>query len=271
MEIELFNTNIKKLNNFNYSMKEFRRLLLFFVVSLTVLGCNDSDDSPKELCELSPNSELIKERLLNAYSESCESCLKDILNTWQSEIKPKANIPDSIQLVYDVYKEFYSPWALERMSNSEWGNGIYKDLAYYIIQDSIGYDNNFRGDFIEEIKIVKEFRPEINNDTINLLYLNKDYADAINCFLGTYEFIPHTKEEKQLRYAFLKNYLQFFHGHWGNHWHLETHPKISRMSFNTSKDSVQVFFRLGYQGGEVVLGKNNEEWKIKNWKMTWIE
>ena len=89
--------------------------------------------------------------------------------------------------------------------------------------------------------------------------------------MGSYKFDPHTAEEKQLRYKFLNNYLQFFHGHWGNYWHLETHPQVYRMAFNKTKDSVQVMFRIGYEGGEVFLGKHRGKWKIKDWRMTWIE
>lgn len=245
------------------------RKVICLVILLLVFGCSNTDND--DSCGLNTNAEFIKNSLTNAYKASCVDCLKDLLDNWNNEFNSNTNIPESEQAVYNVYKETYSPWALERMSNSEWGNGIYKDLSYYIIQDSISYDDNFRGTFSDNVITIKDFRPEINNNAISTLYLNKDYADAINCFLGANDFTPHSDEEKQARYKFLNNYLQFFHGHWGNYWHLETHPEIYRMSFNTAKDSVQVSFRLGYQGGEVILGKDNDEWKIKDWKMTWIE
>ncbi|MFI1771530.1 hypothetical protein [Thalassobellus citreus] len=251
-------------------MNKQRKTLVLLIISLIIIGCTNSNDNINE-CNLNPDSELIKNKLVSAYNKSCKDCLKDILDNWKNEFEPSTVIPDSLQDIYDVYKEMYSPWALERISNSEWGNDIYKDISYYIIQDSINYDDKFREQSNNEFNTITEFRPKINNDTINTLYLNEDYEDAINCFLGTYEFIAHTQEEKQLRYEFLNNYLQFFHGHWGNHWYLETHPEIYKMSFNKSKDSVQVFFRIGYEGGEVFLGKNDTKWEIKDWKMTWIE
>jgi len=251
-------------------MNKFLKIICLIAVALVIFSCNNSDENDNE-CNLNVDAKLIKTKLEQAYKKSCTDCFKDLLDDWKNEFAPNVNIPDSLRVIYEVYKEMYSPWALERMSNSEWGNGIYKNLSYYIVQDSLNYDYNFRETSNDKVKTIKEFRPEINNDTINVLYLNKDYASAINCFLGTYEYKAHSDEEKQLRYRFLNNYLQFFHGHWGNFWHLETHPEVSRMKFNKSRDSVQVFFRLGYEGGEVILGKNEDKWKIADWRMTWIE
>lgn len=55
--------------------------------------------------------------------------------------------------------------------------------------------------------------------------------------------------ETELRYLFLNNYLFFFHGHWGNYWHMETQPAVSMITFNEVGDSAKVEYRLGYQGG----------------------
>jgi hypothetical protein len=168
---------------------------------------------------------------------------------------------------------------LARISDSEFGHDIYKGISFYTIQDSITYDYNFRT-FGNNFYTIHDFRPEIKNNDIHLLYLNSVYTAAINSFLGS-EYTPVgtggimtpalPAGEIAERYNFLSNYLYFFHGHWGNYWHLETHPQVSGISFNETKDSAQVYFRLGYQGGEAILGKDGDAWKVADHYMTWIE
>jgi hypothetical protein len=230
-------------------------------------------------CNLGVNAELIYNELMKAYRNDCISCLEQILINWRDEFHPNSNIPDSLKDVYDVYKEFYSPWDLARISESEFGHDIYKNVTYYIIQSTCRYDYYFRN-YGNEFQTITEFRPSIKNEAINLLYLSPVYESAINCFLGS-EYIPAgyynimtpalPQGESYLRYEFLRNFLRFFHGHWGNYWHLETHPEVERISFNITKDSAQVFFRLGYQGGEVILGRDSVNWIIVDHYMTWIE
>lgn len=243
----------------------------FLLIACFVLLSCDTDDN-RENCDVSFKAADIKNEILVSYNKSCESCLKNLLDDWGNEFMPDMNIADSIKPIYEVYKEVYSPWALERISNSEWGDGIYKDISYYIIQDSINYDFNFDKDYDENgLMTIKRFRPEIANDAITTLYLNDDYREAINCFLGADGFNQHSEEEKMNRYKYLNSYLFLFHGHWGNYWHLETHPEISRISFNEAVDKAKVYFRLGYEGGEILLDKNGAKWDIVDWEMIWIE
>ena len=77
--------------------------------------------------------------------------------------------------------------------------------------------------------------------------------------------------ESELRYKFLRNYLKFFHGISERYWQIETHPKVHVISLNEEKDSAQVYFRLGDQGGEIILGKENNKWKIVDHYMTWVD
>jgi len=230
-------------------------------------------------CDLIESAESIYYKLLNAYSDSCVNCLELILAKWEDKYPVKVDIPDSVQDVYEVYKEFYSPWDLGRISESEFGDNIYSGYSHYVIQNTIKYNYNFRS-YSSEHFTLNDFRPSIKNDTVHVYYLKEDYANALNCFLGS-EYLslgsgnimsPALPDgESYLRYKFLNNYLFFFHGHWGNYWHFETHPEVERISFNAERDSAQVHFRLGYQGGEVILGKKEGNWIITDHYMTWIE
>jgi hypothetical protein len=260
-------------------MKSLKRILYLYVFSLLALGCtNSSDDINVEKCALNAAEQEIYDKLITTYKDSCTECLKNILEDWKNEFTPNTNIPVSLQFVYDVYKEFYRPWDLGRISESEWGDNIYEGYSYYIIQSSIKYDyeSTFSTDskFSSNIYTIEDFRPEIANDTINLLYLTNTYANAINCFLDVdYEYIKSspTAKESYAKYSFLNNYLFFFQGHWKNYWKIETNPFVERMSFNKAKDKVRVDFILGYQGGEAILEKNGDDWEIVDYYMTWIE
>lgn len=291
-------------------MKKYRFILGFILIFLLLSACEKSsitDESEKTVidslppldsipaadtayadtaaadtcytCELSDTATQIYNSLLEAYNGHCIACLEQVLMNWENKFNENTYIIDSLQDVYDVYKEFYQPWALDMISDSEFGHDIYKGISYYIIQSHIYYDYYFRT-YGNGGVTIDDFRPAISNDTISLLYLNADYESAINCFLGS-DYAPFGSGnvmrpafaigESYKRYQFLNNFLKFFHGHWGNYWHLETHPEVLSISFNTSKDSAQVKFRLGYQGGEVILGKKENSWKIIDHYMTWIE
>jgi hypothetical protein len=110
--------------------------------------------------------------------------------------------------------------------------------------------------------------------------LTPEYNNALNQFLGAkYKemgvgnimnpALPEGESEK--RYEFVKNYIHILHGHWGNYWHLETHPKVSTIVINNEITKAKINFRYGYQGGETVLEKENGIWKIISSKATWTE
>jgi len=230
-------------------------------------------------CNLGAEALLIYNELMEAFNTSCVSCLETILKDWYREYSPDESIPDSLQVVYDVYKEFFSPWDLARICNSEFGNDIYENNDYYVIQNSISYDFAFR-DSPKNTYSINDFKPTIVNDDKKTLYLTGKYESAIHCFLGG-NYIPtcdstivtpdFSSEDAYDRYVFMNEYLKFIHDHWVTAWHLETHPMVERISFNGEKDSAIVFFRVAYEGGEAVLGLEEEEWTIVDHYMTWIE
>ena len=120
---------------------------------------------------------------------------------------------------------------------------------------------------------INDFRPSLNIAKEHVLYLLPEYKEAIYMFLkpdkdeNIYIFDPHYGNERS---AFIRPYISVLNGHWGG-WHIETHPYINIIIFNKSLNKAKIYFRVGYQGGEATLEKNNSVWIISESKETWIE
>ena len=259
-------------------MKTLKLSIAFLFVPF-FWSCSDSESEINtEIEELPKSAQQVYDQLMDAYNNSCSDCLENVLQEWEKEYTADENIPDSLKAIYEVYKAFYSPWDLGRISESEFGDGIYNGIFYYIIQGSISYRNQSMNN--DDYFTITPFRPTVQNDTIHLLYYDEDYLAAMNAFLGS-ESIPFgegnimspamSTGETELRYRFLNNYLFFFHGHWGNYWHMETQPAVSMITFNAAGDTAKVDFRLGYQGGEATLANSTTGWQVVEHQMTWIE
>ena len=253
-------------------------ILIFFILGST--GCDLQNDHNPEYPPLSNPAQLIYNDLLKAYNESCISCLKSILDNWNLKYDPVLNVPDSINDVYKVFKEVYTPWDLSRMSESEWGDNIYNNVSYYIVQTTINYGFHFN-EHIEETLTINDFKPSILNDTIKVLYYTNEYKSAISYFLGSdyvtvgYEnsienvipVKPISVNEYLLRIEFLNNFLRVSDRNWIK---LETHPEIFQISFSEENDSAKVLFNLIYENGEVILKKENNQWDIIEYSMLGI-
>lgn len=230
-------------------------------------------------CNLDEDAQVIFDDMMDAYYNDNSSEIEEVLITWSDESKPDRNIPDSLKDIYAVYKEFFSPWDLTRICESEFGNSLYRGTKYYLIQPTITYDFSFKAS-PKNTFTIDDFKPEINNDTIKLLYHKAPYISALNCFLGSnnkpvYDstvFTPvFNHNEGILRSYFLSSSLTIIHDHWSPSWHLLTHPEVFSISFNEKSDSALVKYRVAYQGAETILGKKDDKWEVAYFYMTWIE
>lgn len=257
-----------------------RILRLVILPVLIFSSCGWLGDQESQYPPLSNSAQLIYDELLESYNNSCVSCLKSILDDWSMRYTPNTNIPDAVRDVYEVFEQVYAPWDLGRMSDSEWGDSIYSNASYYIVQTTINYGFHFDEE-IEETNTIQDFRPAISNDTIHVLFYTNDYKSAISQFLGTdyvpvgysnsYENVvpvkPISAEEYLARMDFLKNFLMVSDRNWIE---IETHPEIFQISFTPEKDSAQVLFNLIYESGEVILKKENDQWDITEYTMKGI-
>ena len=228
-------------------------------------------------CCLDSIEEQLFYQLMDGFNRSSSRELKDFLDNWAVEYEVKTHIPDSLEDIYAIYKEFYSPWELSRITGDEYEGDAYPEIMYYIIQSTILYDHDFDTTGTN-IMTVNEFHPGISNETKILLSLTERYSSVINCFLGSdttfwndSKSIAAMENDSDLRYEYLSSYLKFQPGHWGNYWHIKTQPAVSRISFNEPMDSAVVYYYISSRGGEVIMGKEEGEWKIVDSYLTWIE
>jgi hypothetical protein len=232
--------------------------------------------------------------LEKAYKKKSQNRYSQFLQTWHSESIPLISLDSLSDLqkdVYEIFKDFYNPFNLQRVGTGEWGNELYSDIDYVIIQNSIFIYTykmeslNFHvfantDSLILSKDSIINFRPELQFEKAKTLYLLPKYELVINKFLGSKNYPLGTggimnpsrargKSAKRLK--FLNKKLNIIHGHWGGYWHIETHPEVFSIDFNNDKTIAKVNYRLVYQGGEATYIKQNGEWNLKDAHLTWIE
>lgn len=107
----------------------FNFLFAFVLFTLFLIPAKSTSQSQRKLLE-------------KAYEEKSNKLLKQFFQNWNLEIQPPretefSKLNDTIRQTYNVFTVFYSPDSLERLGSSEWGNDIYKNADYLIIQESI--------------------------------------------------------------------------------------------------------------------------------------
>lgn len=125
-----------------------------------------------------------------------------------------------------------------------------------------------------------DFRPAVFLPDKKIVYLTEDYKKLLDKFLGN-KHVPLGKEDimqtayakggSHSRMSFLLNAATIFHGHWGGYWQYETYPEAGHIIFNPDMSRALVYFRFKYEGGEVLLEKQNGEWIIVEVQYTWME
>jgi hypothetical protein len=231
-------------------------------------SCNKEDG-------IGVNSELYS-KLENAFQSSSIADLEQFFAEWNKSVSPntvefiKQN--DFIEAIYGVYKEFYEPLDTTKLGGW-WGKN--SNCKYVAVQNKIYYgiveDSLLESPYIDYPYIldsINNFRPPINLTKEQILYLLPEYEQALNKFLGNPSIPRYDIDE---RYAFIRPFIPILIGHWGNYWHIATHPVIDLVLLGTSKATAKVLFRVGYIGGEAILKKEANEWTIVESRWTWIE
>ena len=133
-----------------------RRLLIFLLICNITSSCSQYK---------------LRFTLNKAYSKQDIHLLENIFEKWKNQQNPISDqslalFSDTIQDVYEIYKDFYTPVNLKRIGNPYWGDSIYIGEKYYIIQPSCRYS----------------FTPTLDKKKIILNSLEKYKSDSIAYF-----------------------------------------------------------------------------------------
>ncbi|MDL2227912.1 hypothetical protein LJC25_02345 [Bacteroidales bacterium OttesenSCG-928-K03] len=242
---------------------------IFYIVAASIICFNYSCEKNGEININSADA--LHKKLETAFQSSSTSNLEQFFINWNKTISSNTVQNDFVETIYEVYKEFYSPFDLTKLGDWEWGNSLNSNSKYAVVQNKIYYAIVEKDVFdtwnnLEELDSINDFRPTLNLEKSEILYLLPEYEKALNLFLGT-----ETNDGNWKRYEFIRPYIPILHGHWGGYWHLSTHPEVSLILLDTSKSVAKILFRVGYQGGETILEKNNNKWIITESRATWIE
>ena len=283
-----------------------------FLLPLSILifiACNETggpSEIEKELPELNTvflTADELKIKLESAYESSSEDSLKAFFQSWNRSILPQPldsiRKNDTLEAIYQVFYEFYSPYKLSRLGNWERDDSFNLNAEYLVIQNVLWYtvleDSTMKqfADNDYDIMRYRMYTGEMKFDTVfnfrppvkyvnpkEVLYLTGNYWKAIQSFLGN-DFTPMGEDnvmspampegESQNRYRTLKKYITLIPDHWGYYHHVITHPEVYTIVFDNVFSTAIVSFRIGYQGGRAILKKKNGHWKLTQSEATWIE
>ena len=111
--------------------------------------------------------------LEKAYKEKSTKKLKDFFYAWSQDVPPITYLElseynDTIQQAYKLFIAFYKPHRLDSIGGSEWGNDIYKNLDFLIVQ------NTLKIYFIDKVFYSEEEKEEFVINEINRRYFDRD-------------------------------------------------------------------------------------------------
>ena len=237
-------------------------ILIFYLLPIFLIQFLSSCESPTETTEPT--------QLEETYQLNSQDKFGEYLLAWNNEIQPIKEddfnqLPDTLKAVYKIFQEFYNPSDLGKYCTvgrcPEFGNGLYSHVKCYIVQKEIIYTLK---DYEDRI-LVSNFKPNLDLET-SILFLSKTYKEELDSFLN----IEKHGDDINNRFEFLNSKLKIIPGHWFG-WHFITHPEVEIIYFNESLDSAIVHFRIVYEGGEARFAKTNDDWKMYESKLTWIE
>lgn len=127
------------------------------------------------------HSQTPDELLYNAYDKKSTKELVRFFERWNNDIPSVSDselsiVSDTIREAYRVFTTFYRPTDIHSLGGSEWGNNIYKEADFLIVQNSI--DIYFAN---------KVFFTARDSDEYLVEYINKYFADSLKQkYLGRY-------------------------------------------------------------------------------------
>ena len=261
----------------HFRTRSYRELLRgLWLFSLPVSGaCADETTSP----EPPEDFGAIAQRLEGAYRQRSRDELRTVFESWQDAIAPytheeMAAFSDTIQQVYAVFQEFYSPTDLNRITGGA-HEDFETDFWYIVVQNSMRFAVVDTG--LEQLgypeataeEEILDFRPPQGNLPLPVVYLSTQADSTIYRYL--YQPDGTRESDHRDRVDFLRQTMQLTHHHWINDYHKATMPVVSALYMNGSLTEAKLAFRVFYQFGEAYLERRGSGWTITSSELRWIE
>jgi hypothetical protein len=214
---------------------------------------------------------------------------------WNRKIKPNTEEyilqNDTFKAIFNAFNSGFQPDTFKEFPYfyQYWR---YKDAAdccirYFVIPNailfSIADENNFENIDYRKLQIdtLFNFRPHLDLEKQKILYLTPEYNNAINKFLKSKlnirdcvnidnDSIKKLWADKGKRYKVISQYIRIF-ATFGTTRDVETHPIIYRIIFNKALTKAKLGFRIGEEGGYILVVKKRKKWVFKEYKITWVE
>lgn len=162
-------------------------------------------------------------------------------------------------------------------------SSINENYLETLLKDTTDYSLGFT--YFSSIKYLHEdsimdFRPNVNIDSVGVLFYKSDYTRTIARFLknkhhklgfGGIMNPARAKGKSEKRLDWINTKVKIFHGHWGGYWEMTTFPSVDIILIDKERETALVFFTLVYQGGEALYKKIDNKWTLIESKLTWIE
>jgi|APSaa5957512622_1039677.scaffolds.fasta_scaffold94695_1 hypothetical protein len=221
--------------------------------------------------------------------------LSEFLQTWSEYSTPiddelLEKKPNFEQAVYAMYSAFFEPAASlrggeyvviqedikVRLVDTDLAEAYREEVETYI-------DVAIRTPAISEITI-HNFRPRIEIDEKTTLYYDHRHIEALLLFLmgealneknwegrididsawdeqnGGNHSIKYEIRAERLDY--LNSSMEIIDGHWGNGWHIATHPDMYCVVLSVDLDEAVIYSRIGYSGEAALMKYLDDEWVV---------
>jgi hypothetical protein len=196
-----------------------------------------------------------------------------------------------------IFQDFWNPKMIKRYGRHEWDTELYADAKYVIVQRSLVVATKKTEEWpIDELKYmyrpsrqkeedwlvetIDDFCPSVSIPDTIVVSLTKDLADELKSFLGgnfseaaTSEIMSPAQsvDESRIKHAAADTMVRIYSKHWGDGWHLISHPEVEQILFDSDYQHALVAFRIVYQGGYALYEKTSEGWKLDKTIIEWTE
>jgi hypothetical protein len=259
--------------------KIFKVMLMSCIGFAIFWKCSSDITSTNDPVSLKDFSE-IAQQLEHAYQNQSQGALDTAFISWQQLIRTYSSaeinvLSDTIRQVYDIFRTFYCPWDLDRITDGAHEN-FETEFRYIVVQNSMQIavvDTNpqyyyYRGVSVWE-RLIPDFRPEPGEDIFPVVYLSTSADSLIYQYLYQSDGTP--KSDHSQRAAFLREAIQLTHHHWISDYHKTTMPVVSHIYLNEMLTQAFVTFRVFYQFGQSYLERSDNKWILIYSELTGIE